>query len=166
VTDVTIRGVQLSDAALSTLAPHGLPSDGGGDWAVARRAAVHISGAERVTIESCLFERIDGNGVMLSGYSRNATIKGNEFHLVGENGVVSWGYTADYPDAKRDVPIPATQGPDATDGNHPQFALVDSNIFHEIGHFQKQVLWRVTSLTMRIQSPSCGAPLCVHRPTL
>jgi hypothetical protein len=68
VTDITIRGVQFSDAALSYLYPHGLPSDGGGDWALARRAAVHIIGAERVTVDSCLFERIDGNGVMLSGY--------------------------------------------------------------------------------------------------
>mmetsp|Transcript_34796 Transcript_34796/g.91091 ORF Transcript_34796/g.91091 Transcript_34796/m.91091 type:complete len:314 (+) Transcript_34796:205-1146(+) len=76
---------------------------------------------------------------MLSGYSRNATISDNEFHLVGENGVVSWGYTADYPDAKREVPIPPTQGPDATDGNHPQYTVIQGNLFHEIGHFQKQV---------------------------
>ena len=45
----------------------GLPSDGGGDWALARRAAVHISGVEDVTIQGCVFERIDGNGVMISG---------------------------------------------------------------------------------------------------
>ena len=37
-------------------------------------------------------------------------VQRNEFFLVGENGVVSWGYTADFPDAKRDVPIPLTQG--------------------------------------------------------
>ena len=67
--DITLRGIRFSDAALSTLAPHGLPSDGGGDWAIARSAAVHIVGAERTTVEGCLFERIDGNGVMISGYS-------------------------------------------------------------------------------------------------
>jgi hypothetical protein len=37
------------------------------------------------------------------------------------------------------VPIPATQGPDATDGNHPQGNVIEDNFFHEIGHFQKQV---------------------------
>ncbi len=47
---------------------------------------------------------------MISGYSRNTTVLQNEFYLVGENGVVSWGYTADFPDAQRTVPIPATQG--------------------------------------------------------
>ena len=75
-TDITIKGLKLTGAALTTLAPHGLPSDGGGDWALARRAAVHVSGVERVTVEGCLFERLDGNGVMISGYSRNTTIKG------------------------------------------------------------------------------------------
>lgn len=54
---------------------------------------------------------VPGNGVMISGYSRNTTVKNNEFHLVGENCIVSWGYTTDFPDAKRAVPIPATQGP-------------------------------------------------------
>ena len=45
-------------------------------------------------VEGCLFERLDGNAVMISGYSRNTTIRDNEFHLIGENGIVSWGYTA------------------------------------------------------------------------
>eukprot|EP00040_Diaphanoeca_grandis_P029129 m.169705 g.169705 ORF g.169705 m.169705 type:complete len:918 (-) comp31584_c0_seq1:57-2810(-) len=139
VSDISIRGIKFSGTTLTTLAPHGLPSDGGGDWAISRRGAVHITGAERTTIEDCLFDRIDGNGVMISGYSRNTTVKGCEFHLVGENGVVSWGYTADFADANRTVPIPRTQGPDATDGNHPQGNMIISNFFHEIGHFQKQV---------------------------
>eukprot|EP01047_Picozoa_sp_COSAG01_P001289 COSAG01_NODE_28_length_36622_cov_14.695751_18_plen_169_part_00 len=92
-------------------------------------------------MEGCLFERLDGNAVMISGYSRNTTVRDNEFHLVGENGVVSWGYTADFADVKRAVPIPKTQGPDMRDGNHPQGNLIDSNFFHEIGHFQKQISW-------------------------
>ena len=31
-------------------------------------------------------------------------------------------------------------GPDARDGNHPQGNNIVGNFFHEIGHFQKQVL--------------------------
>ena len=137
--DISIRGLVISGAALTTLAPHGLPSDGGGDWAVARRAAVHMTGVERVTIEGCRFERNDGNGVMISGYSRNSTIRDTEFLLMGENGIVSWGYTSDFPGTTRPVAIPAGQGPDARDGNHPQGTLIESNIFRELGHFQKQV---------------------------
>jgi hypothetical protein len=81
--DIALRGLKLSGAALTTLAPHGLPSDGGGDWALARRAAVHLQGVEGVTVADCLFERIDGNGVMLSGYNRGTAVLDNEFHLVG-----------------------------------------------------------------------------------
>ena len=125
--DITIRGLKLTGAALSYLSPHGLPSDGGGDWALSRTGAVQVEGAENTLVEGCLFERIDGNGVMISGYNRNTSIVDNEFHLVGENGVVSWGYTADFPDAKRAVPIPKGQGPDATDGNHPQGSNIVGN---------------------------------------
>ena len=102
---------------------------------------MHVTGVEGVTVEGCLFERIDGNGVMISGYSRNTTIQGNEFHLVGENAVVSWGYTSDFtdPSTPRAAPIPKGQGPDARDGNHPQGNVLEGNMFHEIGHFQKQV---------------------------
>ena len=120
VADVTLRGLKLTGAALSYLSPHGLPSDGGGDWALSRTGAVQVTGAENVLIEGCLFERIDGNGVMISGYNRNTSVVDSEFHLVGENGVVAWGYTADFPGAKRAVPIPFGQGPDATNGNHPK----------------------------------------------
>ena len=70
---------------------------------------------------------------MISGYSRNTTIENSEFHLIGENGIVSWGYTSDFPGTQRKVPIPDTQGPDARDGNHPQGNNIIGNFFHEIG---------------------------------
>lgn len=142
VTNVNIDGIKFTGAALSYLEPHGLPSDGGGDWALARSAAIILEKTSNVSIENCLFERLDGNAILISGYNRHATIKKNEFHWIGENGVLSWGYTSDFPQHKvtpRKVPIPKGQGPDATDGNHPQYTLLDSNFFHEIGHFQKQV---------------------------
>lgn len=91
VVDVLLQGLTLTGTATTYLEPHGLPSDGGGDWALARTAAVNLEGTEHVNIEHCLFERIDGNGVLISGYNRNATLRANEFHWVGENGVVSWG---------------------------------------------------------------------------
>lgn len=139
--NIILSGLKFTGASLTTLAPHGLPSDGGGDWAIARRAAVHLHGVENIIIENSLFERIDGNGVMISAYSRNTTVAHNEFHLIGENAIVSWGYTADFPGekAKRAVPIPLTQGGDARDGNHPQGNLIIGNFIHEIGHWQKQV---------------------------
>ena len=68
--------------------------------------------------------------VMISGYNRNTSIIDSEFHLVGENGIVSWGYTADFPGSNRAVPIPFGQGGDASDGNHPKGSQIKGNIFH------------------------------------
>jgi hypothetical protein len=51
VKDVTLRGLKLTGAAMSYLSPHGLPSDGGGDWALSRTGAVNIEGAENVLVE-------------------------------------------------------------------------------------------------------------------
>ena len=139
VVGIKLQGLKFTGTAMSYLEPHGLPSDGGGDWALARTAAVNLEGTEQVLIENCLFERLDGNGVLISGYNRNSTLRHNEFRWMGENGVVSWGYTSDFEGMKRKIPIPKGQGPDATDGNHPQGTILDSNFFHEIGHYQKQV---------------------------
>ena len=202
VKDVTLRGLKLTGAAMSYLSPHGLPSDGGGDWALSRTGAVNIEGAENVLVEvrgqlspflaffgarnfmlktehlsrqaardkrrkelkqrptllqGCLFERIDGNGVMISGYNRNTSVIDSEFHLVGENGIVSWGYTADFPDAKRAVPIPFGQGGDASDGNHPKESQIKGNMFHEIGHFQKQVscYFQAQSVATQLENNIC-----------
>eukprot|EP00729_Bicosta_minor_P003139 gene3139-30522_t len=113
VENITIRGLSITGAALTTLAPHG--HDGGGDWAIARRAAIHISGAENVAIEDNFIHRIDGNGVMISGYSRNTMVQRNEFFLVG---------------------------PDATDGNHPQGNQINDNFFHEIESGKSIAAWQ------------------------
>ena len=140
VKDVTLRGLSFVDAAPTILDPHGLPSDGGGDWAIARNAAVFLEGTERATVDACSFERLDGNGVMISGFARNATVRGSEFAWLGENAIVSWGKTRDFPGhPKRPAPIPAGQGPDATGGTHPIGNVIDTNFIHEIGIIQKQV---------------------------
>ena len=39
----------------------GVPS--GGDWSLYRGAAVFIEGTENVIVDSCLFKRVDGNGL-------------------------------------------------------------------------------------------------------
>jgi hypothetical protein len=134
---VTLRGVALTGAALSYFEPHGLPSDGGGDWALARNGAIFMENTANTVIDSCLFERLDGNAVMISGYNRNATIQNSEFVWIGENAIVSWGYTRDI-DGRTDR-LPYGMGVDGTDGNHPQGNFIYNNFIHEIGHFQKQV---------------------------
>lgn len=119
---ITLSGLTFTGAAASYLGPHGIPS--GGDWGLARMGAVLASGALGLTISNSTFSRLDGNGVFLSGWTRNVTIDSNEFVWMGESGVASWGFT---------------DGVDATAGTQPWFTRVTNNLCHEIGHYEKQV---------------------------
>jgi hypothetical protein len=47
-----------------------------------RGGAVFVEGAESVAIERNLFKRVDGNAVLLSGYTRDVVIDSNEFTCV------------------------------------------------------------------------------------
>ena len=42
---------------------------------------------------NCTFERLDGNGVMVSGYNRNTSILDSDFAFLGGNAIAAWGYT-------------------------------------------------------------------------
>ena len=62
--------------------PHGVPS--AGDFAVARSAAVVMEGTVGVMVADCNITRVDGNGLIISGFNRNATVVGNTFSWVGD----------------------------------------------------------------------------------
>jgi hypothetical protein len=134
VTDITIRGLGLRDTAYTYMDPHGIPS--GGDWTLERSAVVFIEGAERISIVGNVFERIDGNAVMLSAYVRNATISYNEFAWIGSTAVASWGNTAPGPGA--DSILPPGWGSDGTSGEQPRYNTIAFNLCRELGIWEKQ----------------------------
>jgi hypothetical protein len=149
---ITLAGLTLTGAAATYMAAHGIPS--GGDWGLSRLGAVLVSGAEGLTISGNTFTRLDGNGVMLSGYNRNVTIDRNEFVWLGESAVASWGFT---------------NGVDATAGLQPWFTRVTNNLCHEIGHYEKQVscYFAATSASAEVSNnimfnmPRAAVNLCV-----
>lgn len=47
-----------------------------------------IEGAKSVDVVECLFRRLDGNALFLSGFSRNVTIDRNEFVWIGDGAMV------------------------------------------------------------------------------
>ena len=128
VEDITIRGVNFRDTAYTYLDPHGMPS--GGDWGLQRMGALFFEGTERVTVDSCIFERLDGNAIMVSGYNRNNTIQYNEFAWIGDTAIAQWGYTSG-------TNVPG-MGWDGTDGNQPRFSRILYNFVHELGIWEKQ----------------------------
>eukprot|EP00657_Telonema_sp_P-1_P010226 TRINITY_DN4548_c0_g1_i1.p1 TRINITY_DN4548_c0_g1~~TRINITY_DN4548_c0_g1_i1.p1 ORF type:complete len:110 (+),score=31.20 TRINITY_DN4548_c0_g1_i1:116-445(+) len=81
VRGVTLKQVTYTAAAYTYMERHGVPS--AGDWALDRFGAVFLQGTEGFTVEDCVFDRLDGNAVMVSGYNRNATITGSDFSFIG-----------------------------------------------------------------------------------
>ena len=65
------------------------------DWALHRGGALVIEGAEGVAVEGCTFTRVDGNAVMLSGYTRDVLLADNDFSWLGDCAMAAWGYTND-----------------------------------------------------------------------
>jgi hypothetical protein len=136
---VAVANVGLRDAAASFFPPAvwGVPS--GGDWALYRGAALLIEGAEGVLVQNSTFRRVDGNGVLLSGYTRNVTLDQNEFSWIGDTAMAAWGRT----------PF-GEQSYDATGGEQPRGTRVTRNWAHEVGIQQLQSsMWfqAKTSLT-------------------
>ena len=80
VKGVTVQGITFRDAADITMNPWGVPS--GGDWGLYRGGAIFVEGAEDITIQHNTLTRLDGNGVFVSGYTRNVNITDSEFSWV------------------------------------------------------------------------------------
>jgi len=130
---ITVRGVTLTAAAYTYMDAHSVPS--GGDWALQRLGAVFLEGTEGTTIDSCLFSRLDGNGLMVSGYNRDTLIQNNEFVWIGDTAMAAWGYTDAQSPSEQ---LPPGEGIDGTAGEQPRLTTVVGNFIHEIGHYEKQ----------------------------
>ena len=131
VRDVSLIGLGLRDTASTNMDNHSMPSSG--DWALPRSAVVFIEGSERTSVAGCVFERVDGNAVMLSAYNRNASIEMNEFAWIGASAVVVWGNAFG-----GDPRIPYGMGFDGSSGDQPRGSLIAHNVMREIGVFVKQ----------------------------
>jgi hypothetical protein len=128
ITGLSVLGIGFRDTANVFFAPHSIPS--GGDWALSRLAALQLEGTEGALIDSCIFERLDGMALLISGYNRNVHITRNSFKWIGDSAIVSWGRTTGDPSG--------TDGWDGTDGNQPRYNLIDYNFASEVGVWEKQ----------------------------
>ena len=139
---MAIRGVTLRDTVYTYFDPHGLPS--GGDWGLQKQGAITLVGTEFVTIDQCLLTRLDGNAIFIGGYNRNLTISNNEFSFIGDGAMASWGDTSSALNANGSLTVPGGYkvGPDGRGGEQPRGSIIENNICHEIGLWQKQSsLW-------------------------
>ena len=137
VRNVTIAGLGFRDARYTYMDPHGVPS--GGDWALERMGALFLEGTEGVAVEGCSFERLDGNGVMLSGYNRGAAVRDSSFAWLGGSAMAAWGYTDG-------------AGSGMGKQEQPRGTLIEGNIARELG------VWELQS-SMWFQAKSCQTTL-------
>ena len=121
----------------------------GGDWALQRSGAILLEGTERVEIQGNLITRVDGNGIFLSNYNRNATIDSNEMSWIGDGAIAAWGSTRSCLDANCSKKIEWGVGPDARGGNQPRGTHVVGNLVREIGIWQKQSSMWFQATTMQ-----------------
>ena len=91
-----------------------------GDWGLGRIAAVFIKGAIGTVIDSCAFQRLDGNAIMINGYARSTVIQNSNFHEIGDNILAQLGETTGAGD------VAWGMGPDGTAGNQPKGTIVKS----------------------------------------
>merc|ERR1711988_1532419 len=119
--------------------------------ALDRMAAVFLQGTEGAVIDSCTFERLDGNAVMISGYNRNATVQNSDFAFVGGNAIAAWGYTNETSSDPGRPGVFLENAPDAgvdgTDGEHPRYTTVIGNLAREVGLYEKQSSFYVQAKT-------------------
>ena len=73
VRNIRLLGIGMRDTSISYLDAHSMPS--GGDWGLGRIAAVFIKGAVGTVIDSCNFQRLDGNAIMINGFARETVIQ-------------------------------------------------------------------------------------------
>lgn len=140
VRGLTFDGLTFKSTRYTYMGPHGVPS--AGDWALDRISAVFLQGTENVVVQNAVFERLDGNAVMISGYNRNATVQDCDFAYIGGNAIVAWGYTNETESSGFPYYTPNSNFPEAgvdgTDGNHPRFSKVLRNSGREVGLYEKQ----------------------------
>jgi hypothetical protein len=135
VKNVAIRGLTIRDAAFTYLGTdeasrHWLPSEG--DWALQRSGAIHIEGAEGITIDRNQLTRNDGNAIFLGGYSRGVNITANDFNWIGDSVIAAFGWTSDCLHADCAVKLPAKVGPDGRGGEQPRNAYIGGNLFRYV----------------------------------
>lgn len=108
------------------------------DWTVQRSGAVLAEGTEGFTFERNHLTRCDGQGLFLSNYNRNVTVKDNEFSWIGDSAMSALGSMGTCLYANCSVRLHYPSGLDGRAGNQPRNTRVIGNLVREVGLHQSQ----------------------------
>jgi len=123
-----------------------------GDWAIARTGAVLINNAANITVDSCFFNQIGGNGIFISGYNQNHSIVNNDFENAGASCIAIVGLQSAVRCAAKsygNAPSCSDRTPGPLTTDYPTGILVQNNTMNNFGRFEKQVAGVEMSMTSK-----------------
>lgn len=120
VTDVSVENLGITGTATTHFEPH--EALGGGDQALHRGGAVFAEGVVRFAVRGSTFVDVGGNGVVISGYSRDSTITNSTFVRFGAAAMAVAG---------------RTELIDATGPDHPINTTISHNVARDGGVYLK-----------------------------
>eukprot|EP00040_Diaphanoeca_grandis_P030936 m.183931 g.183931 ORF g.183931 m.183931 type:complete len:1001 (+) comp32172_c0_seq1:207-3209(+) len=133
VQNVVLANVTIKHAASTFLNRYEVPS--GGDWSLHRGGAVFVDAAVLVSIVGCTFDQVDGNGVFLSRYVRNASVDANNFFAIGETAILVVGAAGKHRTNLGDT------------NEYPAFNVIERNFVDTVGVWVKQAAAYFKSIT-------------------
>ena len=141
------------------------------DWAIYRGGAVFLRGAVGCVIEDCDFEHLGGNGIFVSGYNRDVTVRGCLIRECGASGVAlvgepkavrspmfSWGPGNPWSGGRPQLEIheiDRTPGPLTDD--YPARCLVKDCLITRTGRLEKQSACVQIAMAQDITVRHCSA---------
>jgi hypothetical protein len=142
VLNVTLQGIDFTQTRRTFMEPYEplLRSD----WTIYRGGAVIFEGAVHCSMKNCNLYNIGGNAVFFSNYNRHCEVSGSHLSDIGASAICFVGD----PNAVRSPSFEYRQfvAPEAMDwetgpktNNYPGWCLVDDNLIHRIGLFEKQI---------------------------
>jgi hypothetical protein len=124
-----------------------------GDWGIARAGALFMTFAENVTVDSCLFDQIGGNGIFASGYNKTHKFVNNDFEDAGANCIALVGLLSAVRCGAKNFDDNVSSCTDKEPGpkteDYPASVLVENNTMFNLGRFEKQVAGVEMSMTRK-----------------
>lgn len=123
VKNVTFEGFYFTQTRSTFLSePYQVPS--GGDWSVAKAAAVQVEDAEGISFQNNVFNQTGGNAVLFAAHVATSSVLDCTFERIGDSAIVFLG---------------AAAVDDGTAPTYPTNNVVERNYVHNYGVYGKQV---------------------------
>lgn len=142
VRNITLENLTLTQTVRTFMEPYEplLRSD----WTVYRGGAVLFEGTEHCSLNNCDLYNLGGNAVFFSYYNKNDKVSGTHFTQIGASAICFVGDPEavrspafDYRTKRSYEQLDKGKGP--KNNNFPQYCLVEDNLIHKIGLFEKQI---------------------------